>query len=698
MRQKKLTNYFNVLIAAALLVFIGCGKDDEVVVQDQEPPQNQAPVIEAQAFSVREDVDEETIIGEVRASDPDEDELTFSITENSDELFEITTDGKLSLVNSATLDFEATESHTVTVAVSDGEENASATVTISVTDVDEAVTPTIDAQTFMVSENASDIEVIGTVTAKDPNGDALTFSISEDTEGLFEMTESGSLSLLAGKSLDFETAESHALMVAVSDGALSASATITIKVIDGNDAPTAAAQSFTVTEIISDTEEIGTVVATDPNSDELTYSITEDADDLFEITESGVLTLLEGAKLDFETTENHTLTVSATDGTETVSFPITIDVTNAADEPFVTTWETTIANESIQIQAFSAAFDYNYTVDWGDGNVSAGERGFVTHTYADAGVYTVSITGTFPHIRNGNNATNAAKLKSIESWGEIAWESMERSFEDCANMEYNATDVPDLRQVTTMAEMFTDAAEFDGDLSNWDVSNVRNMANMFLRANAFNGDISNWAVGNVVNMSGMFLEARAFNRDLNWDVSNVTDMRRMFSRATSFNGNISGWDVSSVVRMDNMFSGASSFNRDLNEWVVGNVTNMGSMFSGASAFNGNISTWDVSKVTDMNNMFTSASSFNSDIRGWIVSNVEDMSAMFTRATSFNANISAWDVSNVTDMGSMFLFTSSFDQDLSGWSVDNVTQCSGFNFGSLEDSKRPNFTNCNPDAV
>ena len=49
-----------------------------------------------------------------------------------------------------------------------------------------------------------------------------------------------------------------------------------------------------------------------------------------------------------------------------------------------------------------------------------------------------------------------------------------------------------------------------------------------------------------------------FNGDLsNWDVSNVEDMRFMFSNSsfTCENGDISKWDVSNVRDMSYMFNG-----------------------------------------------------------------------------------------------------------------------------------------------
>ena len=55
---------------------------------------------------------------------------------------------------------------------------------------------------------------------------------------------------------------------------------------------------------------------------------------------------------------------------------------------------------------------------------------------------------------------------------------------------------------------------FNGDISNWDVSQVTDMRSMFTWTAAFNGDISTWNVARVTNMRGMFASARSFKRSL----------------------------------------------------------------------------------------------------------------------------------------------------------------------------------------
>ena len=123
-------------------------------------------------------------------------------------------------------------------------------------------------------------------------------------------------------------------------------------------------------------------------------------------------------------------------------------------------------------------------------------------------------------------------------------------------------------------------SKFNGNISEWDVSNVTNMRNMFVFSK-YNGDISRWDVSNVENMEGMFFDS-SFNGDISdWDVSNVTDMVYMF-QSSKFNGDISKWDVSNVEQFNYMFK-KTLFNGDLSKWKINPKAkgNMNEMFTGS---------------------------------------------------------------------------------------------------------------------
>jgi len=371
----------------------------------------------------------------------------------------------------------------------------------------------------------------------------------------------------------------------------------TVIAVEGSDAKEitsfvfAAADNTELSEDITATidEDTKTITATLPYATVVTALIpTIDVSMLATVSPTGVQ--------DFS--ESITYTVTADD--DSIS-EYTTEITIADQSPFVTTWKTTTDNESITIYINDEIIGYDYTIDWGDGIIDTNLTEDATHEYGTAGTYTVQILGDFPALYQQNQA-NSGKLLTIESWGDIEWLSMERAFKYCNNMTYNAKDIPNLSNVTNMAQMFYEARSFNGAIGNWDVSNVTTMRYMFSDARRFNQNINSWNVSGVTNMYAMFIDAFDFNQDIgSWDVSNVTDMANMFLRAYDFNGAIRNWDVSSVTNMYYMFYYSTSFNQDISIWNVNKVTSMSSMFDNANSFSQNLSNWDTSKVIHCSN-------------------------------------------------------------------------------------------------
>ncbi len=253
------------------------------------------------------------------------------------------------------------------------------------------------------------------------------------------------------------------------------------------------------------------------------------------------------------------------------------------DDFFITTWETTAANETITIPT-ALSGTYGYYVDWGDGQTDNSVTGTTSHTYSDPGEHIVKIGGIFPRILF-NNTGDKLKIKTIEQWGNIVWRDMSNAFHGCENLTINATDAPNLTNVTSFFSAFRTCFNIGSpDLNHWDVSNINTMANMFFASN-FNGNITNWDVGNVSTFGVMFANT-PFNQDIgNWNIGErvpiVLSMTRMFNRNSAFNFSLNTWDISKVLSTKEMFEGATNFNQSLASWDISSVTNMVNMFSGS---------------------------------------------------------------------------------------------------------------------
>ena len=269
------------------------------------------------------------------------------------------------------------------------------------------------------------------------------------------------------------------------------------------------------------------------------------------------------------------------------------------DYCFVTTWDTSLGDGTTVTLGLAGEVDA--TIYWGDGAVTdVNKPGPHVHDYGVDGVYTVAVDGSvtaYDGYNNGGEASECAKLVSVDSWGHLGFTSMRYAFSYCVNLVSVPNTTEGIESVTVMHMMFLRASSFNCDITGWDTSNVGDMSFMFNGASSFNQPIGNWNTSNVYGLSGMFKDAKSFNQPIgNWDTSNVSGMLRTFLSAKSFNQDISGWDTSKVRTMYSMFSGASAFNQD-------------------------IGGWDTSSVTDMDGMFINASSFNQDLSGWCVKNI-----------------------------------------------------------------------------
>ena len=168
-------------------------------------------------------------------------------------------------------------------------------------------------------------------------------------------SSTGVISVKSGKTLNYESTDSVLVIpVIVTDkasttggvGKLAGTSVVTIKIIDENENPVINPQTFKVDENSPNGKVVGTVVATDPDRStvsfgKLTYSIpvNDDSNTSNDVpfainTNTGVITVSDVTKLDYETSPTFNITVKVVDGGgKSATAVVTIDLNDLNEEP-----------------------------------------------------------------------------------------------------------------------------------------------------------------------------------------------------------------------------------------------------------------------------------------------------------------------------------------------------------------------------
>ncbi len=210
-------------------------------------------VVATYAFDLAENEDGRTTpvpVGTVIATDPDvSDTPRYAITDgNPQNRFEIAAaSGAITYIGGGE-DFEEAGGppvYVISVTATSGGVPVTTTVTVTVTDVNEP--PVFDpaAYEFAIAENrdgGTTAIALGTVTAADPEGNAVAYSITNgDTTRFGIIPATGAMSY-TGAGEDFEAqggAPVYDLTVTATAGTFAATAPVTVTVTDANDPPVA---------------------------------------------------------------------------------------------------------------------------------------------------------------------------------------------------------------------------------------------------------------------------------------------------------------------------------------------------------------------------------------------------------------------------------------------------------------------------
>ena len=154
------------------------------------------------------------------SSDPGGASFTWSLTDDADGRFAIDADGVVTVADASLIDYESSGGPMQIVAqVSDGSLTATQSFTIAVTNAaPSAPTDTDGATGGAIAEDAAVGATVGiTAVSTDPNGGAVTYSLTDDAGGRFGISSLGVVFVVEPALLDYESHTSHTIVVRAED-------------------------------------------------------------------------------------------------------------------------------------------------------------------------------------------------------------------------------------------------------------------------------------------------------------------------------------------------------------------------------------------------------------------------------------------------------------------------------------------------
>ncbi|OEK00417.1 hypothetical protein BFP97_02310 [Roseivirga sp. 4D4] len=290
--------------------------------------QNESPEFDLDSeVSIEENT---TAIVELVATDPEGDNLSWTLSGADALLFEI--EGtNLKFTDAADYeipsDADQNGQYEVGLTVSDGTFDVNQSVTVTVTNQNESPEFDLDSEVSIEENTTAIVKLI----AIDPEGDNLSWALSGADASLFEI-EGTNLKFI--EATDFEAPSDadqngqYEVEVTVSDGSLDTNQSVTITVINQNEAPSIDIPRTTSLE--GDVVEVLELFANDPENDDLSFTLSG-ADASFFTIKGSILNFQSlpsfHKPLDENGDNSYELEISVSDGEYSASVNLTVIVT-----------------------------------------------------------------------------------------------------------------------------------------------------------------------------------------------------------------------------------------------------------------------------------------------------------------------------------------------------------------------------------
>ena len=263
---------------------------------------------------------------------------------------------------------------------------------------------------------------------------------------------------------------------------------------------------------------------------------------------------------------------------------------------------------------------------------------------------------------------------TIQNWNLINTTSLQQAFFQSFgyNITYNSGTISltgwnigssSQTNGVSLEEMFKDCTEFNGDVSNWTITNPNSMLNLFNVANEFTGiGLSSWTVTSPAQLpyslqNGFNMCYRlGYNQHIDisdsnnngggtWDYTYVSTLKEAFRRCGCL-----GINTNSSFKMDgsnfiNLLEDDGCYRTFFESFGHTNGLD-GLTYSNAS--NGiSMQNWKISKTTgiSLGEMFRNTQKFNGNLTGWEITNPSHFGYTFSRAYKYRGHFSTWTVTS-----------------------------------------------------
>lgn len=367
------------------------------------------------------------------------------------------------------------------------------------------------------------------------------------------------------------------------------------------------------------------------------------------------------------------------------------------DISYVTIYEITIPSDNyiLTLNGDSANMwdEDKGCISWGDGGKEYNTAiGSVSHTYAEAGVYTIKARFTLnslgleciknsiasvltrviqePSLRTSfsNAYTNCSSLIEFCPT-EINANACNNMFSGCVNL--SSVTLTKIGSPTSMSNMFGGCSSLEEviGMENWDMSKVTTIANLFANTNIKDlSSISNWQLTKCTDVSYAFNGIKNTIPSLdcsNWNLQSATSLAGLFLNFKVNELNVTNLVHSGINNLDSMMRGCNASSIiGTATWDVSNVTHWAYIFSDVRCSEIDISSWKILKTPNSNSLTNTFASSN--IETIIANNIITTGSIFnsilknTKATKITMDEIS---SEMTDFNSMFENFSTLKYDI-----------------------------------